>query len=143
MLPVLCNLCFLLANRPLIVLTDLLPIFGYEVNQFGEKSNSYLSLGSFSFSFSTTSSNSTCKTRDTSISDVGCFESVELSVLLCNAGLIRKLNREWRDEDNVIDILSMSQHIRELKLPITALRRVEEKGHTILDGIEILVQVKV
>ncbi|XP_022890187.1 uncharacterized protein LOC111405501 isoform X6 [Olea europaea var. sylvestris] len=102
MLPVLCNLCFLLANRPLIVLTDLLPIFGYEVNQFGEKSNSYLSLGSFSFSFSTTS-------------------------------------REWRDEDNVIDILSMSQHIRELKLPITALRRVEEKGHTILDGIEILV----
>ncbi|XP_022890186.1 endoribonuclease YBEY, chloroplastic-like isoform X5 [Olea europaea var. sylvestris] len=102
-------------------------------------SNSYLSLGSFSFSFSTTSSNSTCKTRDTSISDVGCFESVELSVLLCNAGLIRKLNREWRDEDNVIDILSMSQHIRELKLPITALRRVEEKGHTILDGIEILV----
>ncbi|CAA2991355.1 endoribonuclease YBEY, chloroplastic-like isoform X2 [Olea europaea subsp. europaea] len=84
-------------------------------------------------------SNSTCKTRDTSIGDVGCFESVELSILLCNAEFIRKLNKEWRGEDNVTDILSMSQHIRELKLPITALRQAEEKKHTILDGIEILV----
>ncbi|CAA3026749.1 Hypothetical predicted protein [Olea europaea subsp. europaea] len=33
----------------------------------------------------------------------------------------------------------MSQHIRELKLPITALRQAEEKKQTILDGIEILV----
>lgn len=95
-------------------------------------------------------SNSTYKTRDTSISDVGCFESVELSVLLCNDEFIRKLNREWRDEDHATDVLSMSQHIPELKLPIlmlgdivisveTASRQAEERGHTILDEIRILV----
>ncbi|KAL2517715.1 haloacid dehalogenase-like hydrolase family protein [Abeliophyllum distichum] len=95
-------------------------------------------------------SNSTYQTRDTSISDVGSFESVELSVLLCNDGFIRKLNREWRDEDHATDVLSMSQHIPELKLPIlmlgdivisieTAARQAEERGHTILDEIRILV----
>ncbi|KAL2544861.1 haloacid dehalogenase-like hydrolase family protein [Forsythia ovata] len=95
-------------------------------------------------------SNSTYQTRDTSISDVGGFESVELSVLLCNDGFIRKLNREWRDEDHATDVLSMSQHIPELKLPIlmlgdivisveTAARQAEERGHTILDEIRILV----
>ncbi|CAI9757082.1 unnamed protein product [Fraxinus pennsylvanica] len=94
-------------------------------------------------------SNSTYKTRDTSISDVGCFESVELSVLLCNDEFIRKLNREWRGEDHATDVLSMSQHIPELKLPIlmlgdivisveTASRQAEERGHTILDEIRIL-----
>ena len=58
------------------------------------------------------------KTRDTTISDLGGFENVELSVLLCNDEFIRKLNKEWRDEDHATDVLSMSQHIPELKLPI-------------------------
>ena len=58
------------------------------------------------------------KTRDTAISDVGGFESVELSLLLCNDEFIRKLNKEWRDEDHTTDVLSMSQHAPELKLPI-------------------------
>lgn len=58
------------------------------------------------------------KTKDTAISDVGGFESVELSLLLCNDDFIRKLNKEWRDEDHATDVLSMSQHIPGLKLPI-------------------------
>ncbi|KAG2389797.1 Endoribonuclease protein [Vigna angularis] len=89
------------------------------------------------------------KTRDTAISDVGGFDSVELSILLCNDEFIRKLNKEWRDEDHATDVLSMSSHIPELKIPIlmlgdivisveTAARQAEERGHTLLDEIRIL-----
>ncbi|KAK9109062.1 hypothetical protein Sjap_017122 [Stephania japonica] len=89
------------------------------------------------------------KTRNTSIDDVGGFESVELSLLICNDEFIRKLNKEWRDEDHATDVLSMSQHIPELKLPIlmlgdvvisveTAARQAEERGHTLLDEIRVL-----
>ncbi|XP_008466080.2 endoribonuclease YBEY, chloroplastic [Cucumis melo] len=89
------------------------------------------------------------KTRYSSIDDVGLFDSVELSVLLCNDDFIRKLNKEWRDEDHATDVLSMSQHVPELKLPIlmlgdivisveTAARQSEERGHTLLDEIRIL-----
>lgn len=60
------------------------------------------------------------KTRDTTINDVACFETIELSLLLCNDEFIRKLNKEWRDEDHATDVLSMSQHIPELKLPIVS-----------------------
>lgn len=112
-------------------------------------------------------------TRDTEISDVGCYESVELSVLLCNDEFIQKLNKDWRGEDHATDVLSMSQHIPELKLPIvcnsksidlyafwwknlicitslqlmlgdivisveTAARQAEERGHTLIDEIRIL-----
>lgn len=62
--------------------------------------------------------NSQHETRETAIQDVGGFQSVELSVLLCNDEFIRKLNKEWRDEDHATDVLSMSQHVPELKLPI-------------------------
>lgn len=58
------------------------------------------------------------KTRDTAIRDVGGFDAVELSVLLSNDAFISKLNKEWRDEDHATDVLSMSQHIPDLKLPI-------------------------
>lgn len=58
------------------------------------------------------------KTRDNAISDVGGFQSVELSLMLCNDEFIRKLNKEWRDEDHATDVLSMSQHVPELRLPI-------------------------
>ncbi|KAL8537308.1 hypothetical protein ACS0TY_012456 [Phlomoides rotata] len=89
------------------------------------------------------------KTRDAVITDVGCFESVELSVLLCNDEFIQKLNKDWRGEDHATDVLSMSQHIPELKLPIlmlgdivisveTAARQAEERGHTLIDEIRIL-----
>ncbi|XXG45882.1 hypothetical protein AAC387_Pa02g0847 [Persea americana] len=89
------------------------------------------------------------KTRDTAIDDIGRFEKVELSVLLCNDDFIRKLNKDWRDEDHATDVLSMSQHIPELDLPIlmlgdivisveTAARQAEERGHTVLDEIRIL-----
>ncbi|GMH12411.1 hypothetical protein Nepgr_014252 [Nepenthes gracilis] len=89
------------------------------------------------------------KTRDNAIYDIGGFENVELSILLCNDEFIRKLNKEWRDEDHSTDVLSMSQHIPELKLPIlmlgdivisveTATRQAEERGHTLLDEIRIL-----
>ncbi|KAH6755113.1 haloacid dehalogenase-like hydrolase family protein [Perilla frutescens var. hirtella] len=90
------------------------------------------------------------KTRENDINDVGGFESVELSVLLCNDEFIRKLNKDWRGEDHATDVLSMSQHIPELKLPIlmlgdivisveTAARQAEERGHTLIDEIRILV----
>ncbi|XVE70981.1 hypothetical protein DITRI_Ditri10aG0113600 [Diplodiscus trichospermus] len=89
------------------------------------------------------------RTRDTVIQDVGGFESIELSVLLCNDEFIRKLNKEWRDEDHATDVLSMSEHIPALKLPIlmlgdivisveTAARQAEERGHTLIDEIRIL-----
>ncbi|KAK9208162.1 hypothetical protein WN944_000516 [Citrus x changshan-huyou] len=92
---------------------------------------------------------STYKTRDTAVEDVGGFESIELSILFCNDEFIRKLNKEWRDEDHATDVLSMSQHVPELKLPIlmlgdivisveTAARQAEERGHSLLDEIRIL-----
>lgn len=114
-------------------------------------------------------------TRDNVINDVGCFESVELSVLFCNDEFIQKLNKDWRGEDHPTDVLSMSQHIPELKLPIvsnlkfvlsnverlfeanlmgitllqlmlgdivisveTAARQAEERGHSLIDEIRIL-----
>lgn len=58
------------------------------------------------------------KTRDNAITDVGGFESIELSVLLCNDNFIRKLNKEWRNEDHATDVLSLSQHVPNLNLPI-------------------------
>lgn len=93
--------------------------------------------------------NSEYKTRDTGINDVGGFQSVELSVLLCNDDFICKLNKEWRNEDHATDVLSMSQHIPGLKLPVlmlgdivisveTAARQAEERGHTLVDEIRIL-----
>ncbi|KAK3213026.1 hypothetical protein Dsin_017732 [Dipteronia sinensis] len=89
------------------------------------------------------------KTRDTAIEDIGGFGSIELSILLCNDEFIRKLNKEWRDEDHATDVLSMSQHVPELKLPIlmlgdivisveTAARQAAERGHSLLDEIRIL-----
>ena len=123
------------------------------------------------------------KTRDAAITDLAGFDSVELSVLLCNDEFIRKLNKEWRDEDHPTDVLSMSQHVPGLKLPIvrmyfnvagalhccfiinkkkllcyvvdgihylqlmlgdivisveTAARQAEERGHSLLDEIRIL-----
>ncbi|XP_074567483.1 endoribonuclease YBEY, chloroplastic-like [Curcuma longa] len=89
------------------------------------------------------------KTRDTSICDVGKFDKVELSVLLCNDEFIQNLNKEWRGQDQATDVLSMSQHIAELDLPVlilgdiiisveTASKQAEERGHTLLDEIRIL-----
>lgn len=116
------------------------------------------------------------KTRDTSIDDVGKFDKVELSIMLCNDDFIRRLNKDWRGEDQATDVLSISQHIAALDLPVvktmfcfevlsfsnfikflsvyflmqlmlgdivisveTAARQAEERGHTLLDEIRILV----
>jgi ssRNA-specific RNase YbeY (16S rRNA maturation enzyme) len=62
--------------------------------------------------------NSEYKTRDTSIRNVGTYNRVEVSLLLCDDGFIRRLNKEWRDEDHATDVLSMSQHIPGLDIPI-------------------------
>ncbi|KAL5221613.1 hypothetical protein ABZP36_026326 [Zizania latifolia] len=89
-------------------------------------------------------------TRDTSISDVGKYDKVEVSVLLCNDNFIRNLNKEWRGEDSVTEMLSMSQYIPDLDVPIlilgdiiisveTAARQAEERGHALLDEVRILV----
>lgn len=58
------------------------------------------------------------KTRDTCISNVNKYDTVEVSLLLCDDSFIRKLNKEWRDEDHATDVLSMSQHIPGLDIPI-------------------------
>lgn len=89
-------------------------------------------------------------TRDTSISDVGKYDKVEVSVLLCNDNFIQNLNKEWRGEDCTTDMLSMSQYIPDLDVPIlmlgdivisveTAARQAEEKGVTLLDEVRVLV----
>lgn len=89
-------------------------------------------------------------TRDTSISDVGKYEKVEVSVLLGNDNFIQNLNKEWRGEDCATDMLSMSQYIPDLDVPIlmlgdiaisveTAARQAEERGHTLLDELRTLV----
>ncbi|KAG8077851.1 hypothetical protein GUJ93_ZPchr0007g4653 [Zizania palustris] len=89
-------------------------------------------------------------TRDTSISDVGKYDKVEVSVLLCNDNFIRNLNKEWRGEDSVTEMLSMSQYIPDLYVPFlilgeivisveTAARQAEERGHALLDEVRILV----
>lgn len=57
-------------------------------------------------------------TRDTSISDVGKYDKVEISVLLCNDNFIQDLSKEWRGEDCTTDMLSMSQYIPDLDVPI-------------------------
>uniref|UniRef100_A0ACD5ZP75 Uncharacterized protein n=1 Tax=Avena sativa TaxID=4498 RepID=A0ACD5ZP75_AVESA len=93
--------------------------------------------------------NSEYKTRDTCIRNVDRYDSVEVSLLLCDDGFIRKLNKEWRDEDHATDVLSMSQHIPGLDIPIlqlgdlvisveTARRQAEERGHALLDETRIL-----
>uniref|UniRef100_A0A0D9VDZ1 Uncharacterized protein n=1 Tax=Leersia perrieri TaxID=77586 RepID=A0A0D9VDZ1_9ORYZ len=89
------------------------------------------------------------ETRDKSISNVNKYDTVEVSILLCDDHFIRDLNKEWRDEDHATDVLSMSQHIPGLDIPIlqlgdivisveTAQRQAEERGHTLLDEIRIL-----
>ncbi|KAL9265255.1 Endoribonuclease YBEY, chloroplastic-like protein [Drosera capensis] len=89
------------------------------------------------------------KTRDSAISDIGGFEHVELSILLCNDVFICKLNKEWRDEDHATDVLSVSNHIPGLNLPIlmvgdivisveTVARQAEERRHNLLDETWIL-----
>uniref|UniRef100_A0A8R7TMK6 Uncharacterized protein n=1 Tax=Triticum urartu TaxID=4572 RepID=A0A8R7TMK6_TRIUA len=93
--------------------------------------------------------NSEYKTRDPCISNVDEYDSVEVSLLLCDDDFIRKLNKEWRGEDRATDVLSMSQHIPGLQIPVlqlgdlvisveTARRQAEERGHTLLDEIRIL-----
>ncbi|PAN28619.1 hypothetical protein PAHAL_5G166400 [Panicum hallii] len=89
-------------------------------------------------------------TRDTSITDVGKYDKVEVSVLLCNDDFIQNLSKEWRGEDCTADMLSMSQYIPDLDVPIlmlgdivisveTAARQAEEKGVTLLDEVRVLV----
>ncbi|KAF3777461.1 Endoribonuclease, partial [Nymphaea thermarum] len=89
------------------------------------------------------------KTRDRTINDVGNFEKVELSIMLCNDYFIQKLNKDWCNEDHATDVLSMSQHIPGFDLPIlmlgdivisveTAARQAEERGHSLVDEIRIL-----
>jgi ssRNA-specific RNase YbeY (16S rRNA maturation enzyme) len=58
------------------------------------------------------------KTRDICISNVDKYDITEVSLLLCDDNFIRKLNKEWRDEDHATDVLSMSQHIPGLDIPI-------------------------
>ncbi|CAM0882803.1 unnamed protein product [Alopecurus aequalis] len=90
------------------------------------------------------------KTRDTSISDVGKYGKVEVSVKLCNDNFIQNLNKERRGEDCATDMLSVSQYIPDVDDSTlmlgdivisveTAARQAEERGHTLLDELRTLV----
>lgn len=46
----------------------------------------------------------------------GGFDSVEVSVLLCNDEFIRKRNKEWGDEDRATGVVSKSRHVPDLKV---------------------------
>lgn len=72
------------------------------------------------------------KTRDTSIDDVGKFDKVELSILLCNDDFIRGLNKDWRGEDKATDVLSISQHIAALDLPVVKTMFVLKSCHFLI-----------
>ncbi|KAJ3692061.1 hypothetical protein LUZ60_012411 [Juncus effusus] len=89
------------------------------------------------------------ETRDDLLKDVNKFRSVEISVLLCDDDFIKKLNKEWRGEDKSTDVLSMSQHVPGLDIPVlllgdivisveTAGRQAKERDHSLLDEIRIL-----
>ncbi|XP_004291154.1 PREDICTED: uncharacterized protein LOC101294624 isoform X1 [Fragaria vesca subsp. vesca] len=79
----------------------------------------------------------------------GGFDSVEVSVLLCNDEFIRKRNQEWRDEDRATGVVSKSRHVPDLKVSNvvlgdivisveTAVRQAQQRGHTLLDEIRLL-----
>ncbi|KAL6216516.1 hypothetical protein ACLB2K_009739 [Fragaria x ananassa] len=79
----------------------------------------------------------------------GGFDSVEVSVLLCNDEFIRKRNKEWRDEDRATGVVSKSRHVPDLKVSNvvlgdivisveTAVRQAQQRGHTLLDEIRLL-----
>ncbi|KAJ4821259.1 Endoribonuclease YbeY [Rhynchospora pubera] len=87
--------------------------------------------------------------RSFTVTDVVKYEKVELSLVLCNDEYIRRINNEWRGEDHATDVLSVSHHTPDLDIPIlllgevvisveTAARQAEEKGHTLLDEVRIL-----
>eukprot|EP00252_Welwitschia_mirabilis_P009584 TRINITY_DN2223_c0_g1_i1.p1 TRINITY_DN2223_c0_g1~~TRINITY_DN2223_c0_g1_i1.p1 ORF type:complete len:607 (+),score=124.05 TRINITY_DN2223_c0_g1_i1:171-1991(+) len=89
------------------------------------------------------------KTRETSVDDLGNFVKAELSILLCNDDFIRQLNKQLRKVDSTTDVLSIPQHIPGYQFPIlmlgdivisidTAARQAEERGHNLLDEIRIL-----
>ncbi|KAM0938214.1 putative sugar-phosphatase [Dioscorea sansibarensis] len=89
------------------------------------------------------------KTRDTSVNDVGKYEKIEVSLLLCNDNFTSRLNKEWGGKDCATDVLSMPPRIPELDIPIlmlgdiiisveTAARKAEARGHTLIDEIRML-----
>ncbi|KAJ3670941.1 hypothetical protein LUZ60_008367 [Juncus effusus] len=89
------------------------------------------------------------ETREKSITNVGKYEKVEFSIVLCNDECVKKLHNESRGEDRAADVLPISQQVTDLDIPTlmlgevaisveTALRQAEERGHTLLDEIRIL-----
>lgn len=81
--------------------------------------------------------------EDFDLSDV-----VELSVLLCDDAHIRQLNKQWREKDTPTDVLSFPQDqpagfplllLGDLVISVeTATRQAEERGHSLLDELRIL-----
>lgn len=75
-------------------------------------------------------------------------EVVELSVLLCDDARIQALNKEWRKKDSPTDVLSFPQDqpagaplmlLGDLVISVeTAARQAEERGHSVLDELRIL-----
>ncbi|PHT35966.1 hypothetical protein CQW23_23666 [Capsicum baccatum] len=72
--------------------------------------------------------------RDKTINDIGRFDSVESAVLLCNDEFIRKLNKNWRDEDIPTDSLKYLNIYLNLSFQLQA----EERNHSLLDEMPIL-----
>ncbi|KAL2641506.1 hypothetical protein R1flu_009093 [Riccia fluitans] len=75
--------------------------------------------------------------------------TVELSMLLCNDTYIQKLNREWLGKDSPTDVLSFPQDqipgltphllLGDVIISLeTAARQAEERSHSLLDELRIL-----
>eukprot|EP00249_Psilotum_nudum_P020282 c27635_g1_i3 orf=85-1410(+) len=84
-----------------------------------------------------------------SLEEVEPVKTIELSVVVCDDKFIQELNREWRGENAPTDVLSFPQEQPSGLSPIlllgdviisveTAARQAEERGHTLLDEMRIL-----
>ncbi|XP_042398015.1 endoribonuclease YBEY, chloroplastic-like isoform X2 [Zingiber officinale] len=82
-------------------------------------------------------------------SDVPIVLKVAFDNLKASDYKTRDTSIEWRDVDQPTDVLSMSQHIPELDLPIlslgdvvisleTATKQAKERSHTLIDEIRVL-----
>ncbi|CAK9221486.1 unnamed protein product [Sphagnum jensenii] len=84
-----------------------------------------------------------------SVEDLEQSESVELSVMLCGDAYIQELNKTWLGKDTPTDVLSFPQEQSPDENPTlllgdvvisveTAARQAEERGHTLVDELRIL-----
>ena len=70
-------------------------------------------------------------------------EDCELSLVVCDDGWIRPLNKQWRDKDTATDVLSFPQEdevvLGDLVISLeTAERQALEREHSLQDEVRVL-----